>query len=59
MTKAQEAYALIRKLRGLRLEMAQDEQRLSALKSEMGHPTEYQIERAAEAGKTIARGCTQ
>ena len=58
MTKAEEAYAVMRRLRELYSETSSEQQKLSRLKREMGHPSDEQIERAVEMKKDIRRGCT-
>jgi hypothetical protein len=59
MTKVQETMKLLRRLEELKSEMASTHDRLRDLHQQMGHPPKEQIERAAEMGKEIRRGCTE
>ena len=58
-TKAEQTWALVKKLRSMRSEMRSEELRLDQLLHAMGNPSLEQVESAVEMKKDIRRGCTE
>jgi hypothetical protein len=59
MTKPQAVQVLLQRLKWLEMEMADIHRQIRRLREQMGHPSQEQIERAADMGKEIRHGCTE